>query len=96
MFIFEHEADLVLAFNRRPRTLRGAHLNLKMWNPDLSWKEIDFSLSAFWVQVHGLPPSWFNKEYVELLGGKVGSVLEVDIIAEPKILWRRLSDAGLI
>ena len=89
MFIFEHEADLVLAFNRRPWTLRGAHLNLKMWNPDLSWKEIDFSLSAFWVQVHGLPPSWFNKEYVELIGGKVGSVLEVDIIAEPKILWRR-------
>ena len=36
MFSFEHEADLVLAYNRRPWTLRGAHLNLKMWNPDLT------------------------------------------------------------
>ncbi len=60
-----------------------------MWNPELSWKEIGFSLSAFWVQVHGLPPSWFNKEYVELIRGKVGRVLEVDLIVEPRILWQR-------
>ena len=60
-----------------------------MWNLELSWKEIGFSLSAFWVQVHGLPPSWFNKEYVELIGGKVGRVLEVDLIAKPRILWQR-------
>ena len=89
MFTFENEADLTLAFNRRPWTIRGAHLNLKMWNLELSWKEIGFSLSAFWVQVHGLPPSWFNKEYVELIGGKVGRVLEVDLIAKPRILWQR-------
>jgi hypothetical protein len=36
MFSFEHEADLVLAYNRRPWTIRGAHPNLKMGNPDLT------------------------------------------------------------
>jgi hypothetical protein len=89
MFSFEHEADLSLAYKRRPWTIRGAHLNLKMWNPELSWQEIDFSRSSFWVQIHGLPPSWYCKEYIEKIGGVAGQVLEVDLIGEPRIQWQR-------
>uniref|UniRef100_A0A2N9EZP9 Reverse transcriptase domain-containing protein n=1 Tax=Fagus sylvatica TaxID=28930 RepID=A0A2N9EZP9_FAGSY len=90
MFSFEHEADLSLAYKRRPWTIRGAHLNLKMWNPELSWQEIDFSRSSFWVPIHGLPPSWYCKEYIEKIGGVAGQVLEVDLIGEPRIQWQRL------
>ncbi len=89
VFMFEHEADMALAYKRRPWTIRGAHLILKVWNPELTWQEIDFSSSTFWVQVHGLPPSWHQKEYLEQVGSKAGKVLEVDFIGEPRIHWQR-------
>jgi hypothetical protein len=49
VFSFEHETDRALAYNRRPWTIRGAHLVLKIWSPDLALTEIDFTSSTFWV-----------------------------------------------
>ena len=89
VFTFDHEADRDLAFNRRPWTIRGAHLILKIWNPELASSEIDFSRSPFWVQIHGLPPAWFNKENVELIGGKAGLVLEIDFSEDTRYHWKR-------
>jgi hypothetical protein len=42
VFMFEHEVDMTLACQRRSWTIRGAHLILKVWNPELTWQEIDF------------------------------------------------------
>ena len=42
VFTFEHVADRDLAFSRRPWTIRGAHLILKIWNQNLSYSEVDF------------------------------------------------------
>ena len=36
LFTFQHEADLNSVFRRRPWTLRGAHLILKVWKPKLN------------------------------------------------------------
>ena len=36
LFSFGHEVDRQLAFNRRPWTIKGAHLVLKTWTPDLT------------------------------------------------------------
>jgi hypothetical protein len=88
-FSFVHEADFQLVFNRIPWTIRGAHLNLKVWNPNLAWQEIDFSNSPFWVQDHGIPLAWMNKDFIESIGRNVGQVLEVDFIGEPQMLWKR-------
>ena len=88
-FSFEHETDQSLAFNRRPWTFRGAHLVLKRWNPILTSQEIDFNSSTFWVQVHGLPAFWQRKDYINWIGGKVGTVVEVDFVGEPRIQWQR-------
>uniref|UniRef100_A0A2N9HH03 Reverse transcriptase domain-containing protein n=1 Tax=Fagus sylvatica TaxID=28930 RepID=A0A2N9HH03_FAGSY len=70
-----------------PWTLRGAHLILKFWEPNLNWNEIDFSKSTFWIQVHGLPSLWQNKPNLTRIGNKVGTVIEVDLIGEPPPRW---------
>lgn len=47
LFTFENPSDLEKVFRKRPWTLRGAHLVLKKWAPDLLGNEIDFSKSSF-------------------------------------------------
>jgi|UniRef100_A0A2N9I6B2 hypothetical protein len=83
LFTFQHKADLNMVFKRRPWTLRGAHLILKVWEPDLNWNEVDFSKSTFWIQVHGLPSLWQNKPNLTRIGNKMGNVIEVDLIGDP-------------
>ena len=87
-FHFEHEADLKLAFSKIPWTIRGAHLILKHWSPNLTWQEVDFSSSTFWVQVHGPPTLWQQQDFLERIGSKASKVLEVDFIGEPQIHWQ--------
>ena len=40
---------------------------------------MDFSVSDFWVQIHGLPLNRQNEQNVKKIGRLLGSVLEVDI-----------------
>lgn len=42
------------------------------------WDEYDFSTSAFWTQVHGLPSAWMTEENLKCIGKTVGNVIEVD------------------
>uniref|UniRef100_A0A2N9ETY0 DUF4283 domain-containing protein n=1 Tax=Fagus sylvatica TaxID=28930 RepID=A0A2N9ETY0_FAGSY len=95
VFAFDHEADRALAFNQRPWTIRGVHLVLKIWSPDLALSEIDFSSSAFWIQVHGLPPAWYNKDNVQLVGGKAGSVIDVDFSEVPYERWQSFKGSAI-
>jgi hypothetical protein len=91
LFTFEHEIDLKLAFDRRPWTLRGAHLVLKKWRPELTWQEVDFSSSTFWVQVHGLPSLWHDKANLLRIGNRIGKVLDVDLVGDAPPTWHRFT-----
>ena len=55
IFAFNHEADLRRAWDRRPWSIKGEHLILKKFDPNLSLNEVDFTSTEFWVQIHGLP-----------------------------------------
>jgi hypothetical protein len=89
LFSFGHEVDRQIAFNRRPWTIKGTYLVLKPCSPELSWQELDFTTSTFWVQIHGLPMLWQMEDNLKHIGRQIGSVLEIDFISEPVPHWRK-------
>ena len=40
LFRFQHESDAHKAYSRCPWSVRGGHLILKKWSPNLSWQEV--------------------------------------------------------
>ena len=89
LLAFQHEADMNKVFLRRPWSIRGGHLILKKWHPDLSWQEVSFSTSSFWVQVHNLLILWRTEENLSKIGSKVGHVTEMDLIGDTGGAWKR-------
>lgn len=88
-FSFRHEVDANRAFHRRPWSCKGGHLILKKWSPDITWQEVDFSSSTFWVQVHGLPALWCTEDNLKRIGSRLGKVIEVDLAGEPGGAWKK-------
>jgi hypothetical protein len=95
LFSFGHEVDRQLAFNRRPWTIKGAHLILKIWSPELSWQEIVFSSSTFWIQIHGLPRLWQNKDNLIQIGQQARKVLDIDFDCDHSPQWRKFVRARI-
>ena len=89
LFKFHHEADAQRTLLKRPWSIRGGHLILKEWNPSLTWKEVDFSKSVVWVQVHGLPSLWLSEVNLRTIDTMAGEVLELDLAGEGGAQWRR-------
>ena len=63
-----------------PWSFKGEHLILKQYSSDLSFNEIDFSISYFWVQVHGLPLNRQNVPSLKKVGAVLGNVLDTDLL----------------
>ena len=89
LFSFGTVTELENIFQRRPWTLRGAHLVLKKWSPDLLWQEVDFSRSTFWVQIHGLPGLWQKPEHLRCIGSEVGEVLASESDIGVSLPWKK-------
>ena len=89
MFSFHHEVDAHRAFHRRPWSCKGGHLIIKKWSPDITWQEVDFSSSTFWVQVHGLPALWSTEDNLKRIGSRLGKVIEMDLVGEPGSVWKK-------
>lgn len=52
-------------WNRLPLSVNGAHLLLKEWSLSATFRDLDFNLFAFWVQIHGLPLCFMTKANAE-------------------------------
>ena len=91
LFKFQHETDAQKTFIKWPWSIRGGHLILKKWNPCLTWKEVDFSKTTLWIQVHGLPSLWLSEANLRSIGTMAGEVLELDLAGEGGSEWRRFT-----
>uniref|UniRef100_A0A2N9FSP0 CCHC-type domain-containing protein n=1 Tax=Fagus sylvatica TaxID=28930 RepID=A0A2N9FSP0_FAGSY len=73
-------------WERRPWSFKGEHLILKRYEPDWSLNDIDFSVTDFWVQIHGLPLNRQNHPSLKTLGGIMGKVIDTDLSGNG---WKR-------
>lgn len=89
LFSFKNEHDRNIVWRRQPWTVNGAHLLHREWNPDLNLAEIDFSLSFFWVQIHGLPMRFMTKENAMKIGGLFAKVLQCESATRTNIVGLR-------
>ncbi|EEF44602.1 conserved hypothetical protein [Ricinus communis] len=55
---------------------------MQKWTPDKVVKEVDFSVSFFWIQVQDLPPDQINVANVAKIGNLFSGLIEDDISGE--------------
>lgn len=84
-FCFTTKEDRDRIYSKRLWSFNGAHLNLKLWNPNLHFERVSFERSTFFLQIHGLPPNLLNKDNARLIGFKVRIVHE-DIISRKLVI----------
>lgn len=89
-FSFRHEGDVRKVWDRRPWSFRGEHLILKMYEAAWNLKDIDFSVTDFWVQIYGLPLNRQNPQNLEKIGRMMGKVLETDLSGNGIDGWKHL------
>lgn len=87
-FCFSTKEDRDRIYSRRPWSFNGAHLNLKLWNPDLHFERVSFDKSTFFLQIHGLPPNLLNEDNARVIGSEVGVVHE-DSISKKSVVNQR-------
>ncbi|XP_060669844.1 uncharacterized protein LOC132800360 [Ziziphus jujuba] len=69
LFCFKSIADRNRIWRKRPWSINGAHLALREWKPEQSFEDLDFNISTFWVQIHGLPLQFMTSSNASTIGG---------------------------
>lgn len=87
-FCFTTKEDRDRIFERRPWSFNGAHMNLKLWNPDLHFERVLFDNSSFFIQIHGLPPKLLHEDNARLIGSEIGFLHE-DTISRKTVVNHR-------
>ncbi|RYR10926.1 hypothetical protein Ahy_B05g079408 [Arachis hypogaea] len=64
--------------NGGPWSVRGNLLNLQIWNRRESVYEVDHRYMELWVQIHGFPLNYITRKTAEIIGKKIGTVMETE------------------
>ena len=75
-FSFQSQEDLQMVLERRPWTINGGHLAFHLWQQDAVLEDIKLSLIPFWVQAHGLPPSFDTEHCAKEMAPLIGKFLQ--------------------
>ena len=75
---FVNEIQMKRAIDEGPWSIMGHCLVLKEWEEGAVLREIQFTEICFWVQVHNVPLDLLTKANAELIGRKLGRVVEVE------------------
>lgn len=68
LFSFRTTTNRNRVWNKRPWSIKKSHLILREWQPYLALDSIDFNLSTYWVQIHGLSLQFMTKENAIKIG----------------------------
>lgn len=80
IFLFKLSSmeDQEQVLTQTPWNVRGHIMVVKPWSPELTLPEVDFFSKGMWVQAHGLLWNRVNASSVQLMGFKLGKLLEID------------------
>ncbi|KAH7529009.1 hypothetical protein FEM48_Zijuj05G0138200 [Ziziphus jujuba var. spinosa] len=73
-------------WNKRPWSIDGAHLIMKEWKLKLTFDDLNFNLSTFWVQIHGLPLQFLTKENAMKIEGLFHKVLNCECTSRTNLI----------
>ena len=66
---------------------------MKSWSPELTFEEIDFSTTDFWVQIHNLPFGRMTPENARAIGNLVGRYKSRDGDTDELTLRKKISES---
>ncbi|KAL7212868.1 hypothetical protein ACSBR2_015544 [Camellia fascicularis] len=85
---FEDLEDRVRVLQEAPWSVMGSLLVLQPLQPGMAADELDFCWSPFWVQVHGLPFEKMTCAHREVIGNRIGRLLEFEALSDGPLLHR--------
>ncbi|KAJ1392784.1 Ribonuclease H-like superfamily [Sesbania bispinosa] len=77
LFHFNGKQAMKKVIREAPWNVMGLHLSIQPWAPEISLEELSFSLSPFWIQIHGLPIDMMTVSNAAKIGSRMGTVLRV-------------------
>ncbi|KAL7205888.1 hypothetical protein ACSBR2_018744 [Camellia fascicularis] len=88
LFQFEDLEDRSRVLQEAPWSVIGNLLVLLPLPLGKAIDELDFRWSPFWVQVHGLPLAKMTRAYGEVIGSRIGRLVEVEAPSEGLLIHR--------
>ncbi|KAG5522535.1 hypothetical protein RHGRI_034634 [Rhododendron griersonianum] len=78
LFRFEEAENREMVLMERPWSIMNSLLVLKPTEDGVAIPDHDFSVSPFWVQVHGLPIEKMNRTNAEIIGKRFQKLLAIE------------------
>ncbi|KAF4371208.1 hypothetical protein F8388_020935 [Cannabis sativa] len=85
---FARPEDRAWALDNGPWRVRGYSLILRAWSPRNDFSDILDSM-IIWIQIHNLPRDYFSVNNGNILGGKAGKVIKVELDEGKPALWKK-------
>ncbi|KAI8009834.1 hypothetical protein LOK49_LG06G00399 [Camellia lanceoleosa] len=88
LFQFEDFEDRVRVLQEAPWSVMGSLLVLQPLPLGKAIDELDFRWSPFWVQVHGLPLDKMTRVHGEVIGSRIGRLVEIEALSNGLLIHR--------
>lgn len=88
LFRFKDEMDRTSVMRDGPWSVMGNLLVLKPIEEGVVVSTMNFNVSPFWVQIHGLPVEKMTKANAETIGNRLGRLLGIEAISDGLLLER--------
>lgn len=70
---FQSVSDVYTVLRSSPWSVKGAHVLLRRWPPHITFVELHFDSSDFWVQVHHLPLDRLTEDNLHVISKLIGT-----------------------